>query len=196
MPRTSKKAERTEEILRACFRCVARYGVEGSTLERIAEEAGLRRSLVRHFVGNRDELMQKMAHWVIEQSNQQWDGFLQQLPKEDAVPWLLEGLFGSDNSDAEFTLVMESLIFSAGRDPELKQLMQDWFHHFVEGIRQVLQQDYPNIDVTTLQATAFGIISLYFNVDSLTPLGKSEDYRQLAYQAAKQLLIPLEKPKE
>ena len=38
MPRPSVKAERTEEILDAFERCVARYGVEGSTLERIAEQ--------------------------------------------------------------------------------------------------------------------------------------------------------------
>ena len=34
MPRPSLKAQRSEEILDAYERCVARYGVEGATLEK------------------------------------------------------------------------------------------------------------------------------------------------------------------
>jgi hypothetical protein len=30
------------------------FGLEGSTLERVAEHAGMKRSVVRHYLGNRD----------------------------------------------------------------------------------------------------------------------------------------------
>ena len=45
---------RTAEILDAFERCVARFGLEGSSLERDAEEAGMKRSILRHYIGNRN----------------------------------------------------------------------------------------------------------------------------------------------
>ena len=90
MGRPSKKAERTEEIFQAFQRCVIRFGLEGSTLERIAEEAGLQRSLVRHYVGNRSELVEQLAERTIEQSNQQWTALEAHLPATGISQPLLE----------------------------------------------------------------------------------------------------------
>ena len=55
MARPSVKEERREQILTAYEQCVARYGVEGATLDKVAEEAGLARPLIRHNIGNREE---------------------------------------------------------------------------------------------------------------------------------------------
>ena len=68
MPRPSLKLQRSEEILDAFERCVARYGIEGTTLEKTAEEAGLQRSLLRHNVGNRDDLLNSLVNRFISES--------------------------------------------------------------------------------------------------------------------------------
>ncbi len=193
MGRPSKKEERTEEILQAFQRCVAHFGLEGSTLERISDEAGLKRSLVRHFVGNREELVQKLADRVIEQSDQQWAEFLTYLPTTDVVPSLLEGLFSEQYSQPESILVIESLIFAAGRDQELQGKMQQWVKGFTDDIAQILQRDFPEAESDVLAAVSFGLTSLYFNLDSLAPLNMSSIYRQPARQAA-ELLIKNLKP--
>ena len=57
MGRPNLTEVRTAEILDAFERCVARYGLEGSSLERVAEEAGVKRSILRHYIGNRDEMI-------------------------------------------------------------------------------------------------------------------------------------------
>ena len=57
MPRPSIAAERQEEILQAFETCALRNGLEATTLEDVAEEAGLQRSLVRHFMGNRADMV-------------------------------------------------------------------------------------------------------------------------------------------
>ncbi len=191
MGRPSKKEERTEEILNAFYRCVARYGLEGSTLERIAEESGLKRSLVRHFVGNRDELVSMLVDRVLEQSNQQWQGFLSSLPAEQPSTELLEGLFSDQHSDGEYILVIESLIFAAGRDAQLQQRMQVWMQGFTDDVEQLLKGEFASASEDQLSAVSFGLISLYFNLDSLAPLGMNDRYRQPARQAAKALLNSL-----
>ena len=54
--RPSNRDDRYEQIMQALIRCVARYGVEGASLAQIAEEAGLKRPLVRHHLGNREDM--------------------------------------------------------------------------------------------------------------------------------------------
>ncbi|MCV6589325.1 MAG: TetR/AcrR family transcriptional regulator [Marinobacterium sp.] len=194
MGRPSKKAERTEEILQAFYRCVARYGIEGSTLERIAEESGLKRSLVRHFVGNRDELVSLLVDRVLEQSDAQWSAFIDYLPANNVVTPLLDGLFCESYSDAEYILVIESLIFAAGRDDALRQRMQQWLQRFTDDMVMLLQRDHPEASPAQLETVSFGVISIYFNLDSLAPLGMNQQYRQPAYQAAQCLIGSLAKP--
>ncbi|WP_271272306.1 TetR/AcrR family transcriptional regulator [Aliamphritea hakodatensis] len=190
MGRPSKKAERTEEIFQAFQRCVIRFGLEGSTLERIAEEAGLQRSLVRHYVGNRSELVEQLAERTIEQSNQQWTALEAHLPATDISQPLLSMLFDYENSN-DISLLFQALLFSAAQDASLKQKLRDWTEHNVAAISQLLRRDYPDADAGTLKSVAFGLLSLYFNLDSLSPLGLMADYRLPARQAAEQLLSAL-----
>ena len=196
MGRPSKKEERTEEILLAFQRCVSRFGLEGSTLERIAEEAGLKRSLVRHFVGNRDELVVMLADRVIDQSNAQWDEFLAYMPPQHGCDYLLNGLFNEYHSDSAFILVIESLIFAAGRDPVLQKKMQNWVQHFSATVTAILKNDYPQASEQDVAAVSFGLVSLYFNLDSLSPLAMTDIYRVPARQAAEQLVRSLKSAKE
>ncbi len=191
MGRPSKKAERTEQILQALQRCVARYGLEGSSLERISEEAGLQRSLLRHFAGNRDELIQQLSDRVIAQSDQQWAEFISYLPEQNVSNALLDGLFAEDHSDSEFILVIESLIFAAGQDEQLRKKMQAWMARFTDDIKSILLRDTPAADDEQLNAIAFGLVSIYFNLDSLAPLNMSEQYRPSARRAAELLINTL-----
>lgn len=191
MGRPSKKEERTEEILEAFYRCVSRYGLEGSTLERVAEESGLRRSLVRHFVGNREQLESMLVDRVLEQSSQHWQEFINTLPSDNCHEVLIEGLFSDEHSDADTILVIESLIFSAGRDEQLRARMQEWMQRFTDDLAEVLKPQHPEANLLTLEAVSFGLISLYFNLDSLAPLGMNQQYRQPARNAARSLLLSL-----
>lgn len=192
MGRPSKKEERTEEILNAFYRCVARFGLEGSTLERIAEESGLKRSLVRHFVGNREELIDLLVDRVLQQSQDQWGAFITDLPEQNLSNALLDGLFSEQRSDPEFVLVIESLIFAAGRDDGMRERMQNWLQGFTNDVASALRKDHPNATTESIAAVSYGLISLYFNLDSLAPLGLNQQYRQPARTAAEYLLQTLE----
>lgn len=192
MGRPSKKEERTEEILNAFYRCVAHFGIEGSTLERIAEEAGLKRSLVRHFVGNREELIDLLVDRVVKKSDDQWRAFLAYLPAQNRSQFLLDGLFSDQENDPEFVLVIESLIFAAGREDSMRERMQAWLQSFTDDVADILVKDYPQAKPESIAAVSYGLISLYFNLDSLAPLGMNEQYRQPARTAAEYLLQSLE----
>lgn len=191
MGRPSKKAERTEEIFQAFQRCVALYGLEGSTLERIAEESGLQRSLVRHYAGNRAELIAELTQRAIEQSNQEWQTLRRYLPAKNVSHTLLEMLFDYESS-SDTSLIFQALLFSANQDDSLKQTLQEWAGQNVTILSDILKTDFPDADAETLHSVAFGVVSLYFNLDSMRPLGLIADYRRPAKQAAQQLIKSLQ----
>lgn len=188
MGRPAKREQRTEEILDAFQRCVAKFGLEGSTLERIAEEANLQRSLVRHFAGNRSELIEKLTDRILKRSDNDWQYFISTVPAINGADYLVTYMFSGEYSDPELILVIESLIFSASRDDLLKIRLQSWVNHFIDSIAQILDSEFPDNTRQDIHAVAFGIISLYFNLDSLSPLGLAEDNRRSALSAAKKLI--------
>jgi hypothetical protein len=69
--------------------------------------------------------------------------------------------------------------------------MQEWMQRFTDDLTLVLQQEYSRADNDSLEAVSFGLISLYFNLDSLAPLGMNQRYRQPARIAARYLIDSL-----
>jgi len=68
MARPSISHQRSEEILEAYERCIAKFGMHGATLAGIAQEAGLTRPLVRYHVGNQDALLEKNLQCFIHRT--------------------------------------------------------------------------------------------------------------------------------
>lgn len=57
MGRRDMSEQRKPQIIAAAKRAISQYGIDGATQERIAEEAGMTRAHIRHYLGNRDELL-------------------------------------------------------------------------------------------------------------------------------------------
>lgn len=192
MARPSVKAERTEEILDAFERCVARLGIEGTTLERIAEESGLRRSLLRYHVGNRDKLVQALADRYIERTRQESEALEASMPKENACPALLDALFNSTNDkDIQYILVAEALVAGAGLYPSIKDRMVQWYRNYVAAVANIIKIDFPRSSDDEIRVVAWGIVSIVFNVQSLVPLDADAQFSDDGVQASMRLLASL-----
>ncbi len=68
MPRKSLKEIRSEQILAAYATYITRYGLEGATQERIAEPAGVKRLIFRHYLGNREEMIDALIDLQLYQT--------------------------------------------------------------------------------------------------------------------------------
>lgn len=196
MARPSIKKQRTEEILIAFSRCLAKFGLAGSTLERLAEESGLQRSLVRHYVGNRENLIRLLADKTLHDYQVMTDQLflaVQGMEGRARLNALLDLLFDPQyRSSAESTLVLEALMNASANDfPELKQPIADWMNGFSQRLSQTLHEVHPLVKVDQCDAVSFGILSIYFNLDALSPIGLSTAYQQTARQAAQLLLDSL-----
>lgn len=193
MGRPSVKAERTEEILKAFERCVVRYGVDGATLERLADEAKLQRSLIRHYVGNRDDLLQALLDRFLAHSDQSSQLFFSSLPEEKPAQVMVDSLFDVSHSDSSQAAVGNALIVAANNNSQLRGRLKRWVDDFVTAVFQVLEQAYPGCSKKDCMEVAAGIVGIYFNVASVVHLGDMKGLWQDSKKAAERLLGTLSK---
>ncbi|MCG8491418.1 MAG: TetR/AcrR family transcriptional regulator [Sneathiellales bacterium] len=193
MPRPSLKNRRREEILDAYEICVAKFGVEGATLEKTAEEAGLARALLRHHVGNREELLDALVTRFLENSEIQTKGFYAALPANNRMETLISWLFDPEYSDSRSVLVAEALIAASEARPKLGVKIKAWVEDFVKQLSQEISQHAPQESPEAIEEVAMGITALYFNAESLTPLGALPDIRKTSAATCLRLLKSLKK---
>ncbi len=192
MPRPSLKTERTEEILEAFEHCVARYGVEGSTLERIAEAAGLARALIRHNVGNKDELLDALVERFLDKSQHESESLFESLPQRNRVRTLVDWLFDPNLGSAHDVRVASALIAAATDRPKLAKRLRVWTKDFIACVERELRASYRGPSNEKIRAAAAGIVGIYFNVDSLAPLGNMTGIRSASKEAALLLISTLD----
>lgn len=192
MPRPSLKGKRREQILDAYEICVARYGVEGATLEKIAEFAGIARPLIRHNVGNRDDLLALLIDRFLTKSYSSMERLVSSLNAQTPADELIEVLFDPRFSDSRFILVAEALIAASADDSVLAKRMRKWSRDFIKTVKNVLVQQYPEAESAAIDAVAAGLTGIYFNVDSLSPLGSMPDIQNASRAAAVRLTATLE----
>ena len=141
MARPSVKAERTEEILIAFEQCVALYGVEGATLERLASQSGLQRSLVRHYMGNRNELIIALVNRFLTQSSVTFGelfNYLESLEGDQALQ-MIDMLFDTNYMNMPQTAVASALIIYSGSHLDISNFLRIWLQDIANGLTHFLK---------------------------------------------------------
>lgn len=191
--RPSNRDERYEQVMQALVRCVARYGLEGASLTQIASEAGLTRPLVRHHLGNREEIIAALQAYVLQSFDEQSKSLVSSLPAERAGEALIELLFDETSaSSPEMVLAFAALTARASDDPELRAACRQSLLTYETAILGVLRREHPQADDQTVVTVAHGISALYLNVASLAPLDMPKAWTAKARGLAQQLLNDLE----
>ncbi len=193
MARPEIKDERREQILDAFETCVARNGVAGATLAKTAELAGLARPLVRHNGRNREDLLTALVDRVLQRSRDSMATVRSDLPVNAASRTLIEWLFDPNYSDTQNVQVFAALIAASADDTELAGHMRTWMNEFVGSVRQILAGEFAEADPLDLDAVAAGLTGIYFNVESLYPIGNISELSAASKRAAVLLLKTLEK---
>ena len=192
MGRPDLTEQRTSEILDAFERCVARLGLDGSSLDKVAEEAGVKRQLIRHYIGNRDDLVRAFAERLIEKYHAQLAWMIDALPATGRVDALFGYLFPSAAAySAESTLVLEAMIAAADRMPEFRDLLATYIEALTASIAGELRRAYPSASRADAAAVAYGIVGLCFNQESLAPLALPPRYLRASRECARRLAASL-----
>lgn len=193
MGRPNLTAVRTDEILAAFERCIAKFGLAESSLERVAEEAGVKRSILRHYIGNREDLLVALAQRVVQKYEHGFRTFLEQTSHTDRIGQLLDYFFPDKSWEStDDVLVVEALIAAGEKQPEIRQLMLRYIDKLVSDLSKQLRQAFPDAKRQRCWSVAYGIISICFNQESLSPMKLPPKYSRSARYCAEVLVCSLE----
>ncbi|MCU0479854.1 MAG: TetR/AcrR family transcriptional regulator [Anaerolineae bacterium] len=191
MGRKSLSEARTNEILDAFGRCIIKYGLDTS-LEQVAEEAGMTRSIIRHYIGNREEvvntLIERVTHDYLNTLQRLGDG----IPDEKLIDLLLDYLFGGlPDYDAVDKLILDILMTAKNRYPVAKQRLRDLFTHIITLLANDFQRLYSHNTPDKCREVAYGVLCLAMSNESFVWIGMDAQHHVMARQQAIYLIESL-----
>lgn len=172
MARPSVADERREQITEAALRTMAEHGVSETTLDRIATAAGMSRGHMRHFVGNREDLLVDAARAFYTPEG----GEPAILPRDiNTLEGTLDYLFGEYFAAAtsENSIVLGFVDLSRTM-PKIAEVLSSAYLDTETRLEAMLAERYPEANPTaraevsiTILSTALGNVFLEeFNHDS------------------------------
>ncbi len=188
MPRPSLKDTRTDEILEAFMRCVARYGLDGSTLERISEEAGIGRPLLRHYLGNREQMVAQFIDYVTRKFDGMTTELFDALPETNRMDVLIGALFGREDYQPDNAAVFQAMVAASDRYPGIRASLLKFITGFEERVAGEIQRQKPQADAGSCAIAASGLTAIYFNTAAIMPLKPENHWQNRQRQAAQRLL--------
>ena len=191
--RPSNRDERYTQVMQALVRCVARFGLEGASLTQIAAEAELTRPLIRHHLGNRDEMIEALQDYVLQSFAEQTEALITALPEDTPGDALIDLLFSDTiESSPDMILAFAALTARAAEDTDLRAACRESLLGFEAAITEVLRKTYQQANDQAVDAAAHGVVALYLNVASLAPLEMPQKWVQTAHTIARNLLAGLD----
>ncbi|MFR9750896.1 TetR/AcrR family transcriptional regulator [Nocardia sp. 004] len=187
------QAQRSEEILAAYVRCIARFGLEGATQERIADEAGVKRPMLRHYLGNREQMIASLTRYVTERFTRETRELEAELASTTTPTDLIDMIFLSQGaSEADLFLAYQALIVAADSNPGMREPLVDCFQQFLDAIENTLQRYYPRIPAQRIRAVSQGLAAMYMSMDGFMPLNPPKQWEQDLRAAAAMLMATLD----
>jgi len=172
MGRKDLASERQDSILDAMERCIAKYGLQGTTLEKIASEAGINRGLIHHYMGNRDDVVQLMVERLLEKYQTSFKNYSATRPEisqnEIVIDYYFDAWF--DLAPKDDILILE-LLAESERDPHIHKLLLNLYAGFESMIAKELIRLFPNAETRYLHSVSYALMVLAFGHATIAWLG-------------------------
>jgi TetR/AcrR family transcriptional regulator, transcriptional repressor of bet genes len=148
MPKLGMEPIRREQICRAAATVIAREGFAGTTLRKVADEAGVSTGMLNHYFSNRQDLLTQTLVFVSERtqnlSREAMDGLP---PGWDRLKALLDAALPGDVALDEGWRVWINAYGEAVHLPELRHTiearLQAWYPVLDHGLEGLVPPDAP-----------------------------------------------------
>lgn len=202
MGRPSVAVERRRQILEAAIRCVAAHGLAATTMDRIAEEAGMARGHVRHFAGNRDDVLTAAAVLLyfgeVPESGAEDPAVAHHgsfLPDEahtfDAA---LDYLFGEFAEPGAENTVALAFVEAGRSNPHINAIVLKAYTSSQNELAALLIAEHPDATPDACERIAYGILTIAIGNVFMADIEVDARRTASARQAAEQLVATLPRP--
>lgn len=190
MARAKIEDQRKEEILTAFEACVIRDGLAKTTLKNVADEAGLPRSLVRYFVGNRDQMVTLLIDRMLERGEASFAA-LRSSGSSMTAKKLVDFLFDRAMGDETSNDVVGELWYLAQRDDDIRQRLAALYQMLADRLVEQMAALGITQSVKARTSVAYTIMSLAYGDSSFDFLNFKSVNRKAARAAAQALVDEL-----
>jgi len=175
MGRKSLKDERISQILDAFNHCLQQHGLEGTTLEKIAQQAGLARRMILHYIGRKEDVVDMAVERIC--NNFMADGmtYIDQATKQNRLQASLDYLFSEKFNQHPNVLSVAALLPASLYNPRIQVAVQKIYSVFLELLVSELAQMFPNQQPSNIRLTAYNIVCLSFGGGWMDNIGISGD---------------------
>lgn len=190
MARPSVAEERTRQIVEATIRTIAAEGITGASLGRIAEEASMSRGHVRHFVGNREQLLRESARRFYYEGTE-GESILPAGTADvtSAVDFFFSDEFAAPGND---NVVVLGFVEAARSDPALADLLVSAYHGTHVVLARLLASDYPGAEPHAYESVAYGVVGIALHNVFLSDIASAATGTATARKAAERLIATLQ----
>lgn len=117
-----------EALLAAVIKITAAKGLRGVTFRAVAEAAGVNNTLIVHYFGNRDSLLEAALEWSVEHSIEATD--LAQYAEDGRG--FRKSLVDAFVEDSHTFLFQYEMILEASRQPKLRPVIHQMYERYVD----------------------------------------------------------------
>jgi AcrR family transcriptional regulator len=158
--RPSLAGVRRLQILNAFIALVAKHGLEAVTLENVAEVTGLKRSVVRHFAGNRAVLIAEAVRYL---TAFHVEALQKALKADPSIPSLLNYLFDPhwrEQSSSPEDLALDAFVQEAVRSPQSSATVREFYEALIEVVARLLAKRFSTTSPETIHTVAYNLVCL------------------------------------
>lgn len=193
MGRPSLATQRRQEIIAATISCMASNGFAGTTLDRIAETAGMARGHIRHFAGNREEILLEAARAYYFAGTDQESLFP---PGIDTLDGAVDFLFGALAADRSGNVAALPFIEAARTVPGIRDIILTAYDGTRDRIAVLLAEDLPHLALEECEEIAHGILAAAIGHIFLNDIALQPDRTGFARHTVDALLSGLSQRKD
>jgi AcrR family transcriptional regulator len=156
--RRSLAGVRRTQILDALERCILRHGLAGSSLARIAGEAGVQTSVIAHYFGNRAGLLEALTQRLVRR----YEALFASL-QEGPLPSVEAGLallFPDELQDLDLARISRELVGAARDDETVRACLREAHTVFEDTLFEMLGRWYPEAPEASRRMVALGLLCL------------------------------------
>jgi AcrR family transcriptional regulator len=191
VPRPSLAATRRQQVLDALERCLARHGLEGTTLESVAAEAGVARPVIRHYFGNRGALLAAAVERALAAYRADLEAALGARPRERRLGAFLDYLFlGRFVGNPDRERLFGALFADAG-DAGSRRLLREAYRRFEDACFGALRAEAPRAPAAAVRGAAYAIACLAEQNASFLTIGFPRSRARAARKAAAEIACGL-----
>lgn len=180
--RPSVAVERREQIFDAVEDCLVEFGLVGTTMERIAEWAGIPRSAIAHFAGNRDDVIDAAIERSVDRFLSMTHDALAGAAPADRLQRFIDLTLTTRRWTQRAVIVMDEVVAYAHHSHHVRRQLRVSYERVQSTVEGFVADRYPDATPEAQRTAASGLILVLREYDRVRTLGASASPLDLRHQ--------------